>query len=270
MAQETRTHITYDYPLPSTMNASQARDRTTSVTPLLPEALIWHALEWLSFRERRRFFSSCKSLWRTRIDYESKVKSLVLPSPPPSSSLYNLVNLYSLDLGALSSDGFLLELCSELALPNLRNLSMVRSMQVTDNGLELITRNAVRCRMLQTIDITYCRRTTYEGTFVLRDRLLSLKLLRRQPQWMDGVFETPFENDHLHTYWADGTFSFARDSLATGFVCDVFEWESQNHVGDKVQYSDFQDSELENLWPPCKYPTQLVLMCMPCSLPISQ
>jgi hypothetical protein len=103
--------------------------------------------------------------------------------------------------------------------------------------------------MLQTIDITYCRRTTYEGTFVLRDKLVSLKLLRRQPQWMDGVFETPFENDFLHTYWADGTFSFARDSLATGFVSDIFEWESENHVGDKVQYSDFDDSELDTTWP---------------------
>jgi hypothetical protein len=66
---------------------------------------------------------------------------------------------------------------------------------------------------------------------------------------MDGFFETPFENDHFHTYWADGTFSFARDSLATGFVSDIFEWESDHHhVGDKIQYCDSDDSQLDT-WP---------------------
>jgi hypothetical protein len=236
------------------MNASKAQQdgsERVALELLLPEALIWQALEWLPFWQRRRFFSCCKSLWRTRSDYESKIQSLLLPHPPPFSCLCNLGNLQTLDLGCSSSDEFLQELCSELALPNLTNLLMARSMQVTDRGLELLTHNPVRCKMLQTIDITFCRRTTYEGTFVLRDNLVSLKLLRRQPQWMDGLFETPFANDHLHSYWADGTFSFARDSLATGFVCDIFEWESlsQHHVGDKVQYSDFDDSELDTAWP---------------------
>jgi hypothetical protein len=75
---------------------------------------------------------------------------------------------------------------------------------------------------------------------------------------MDGSFATPFENDDLHTYWADGTFSLARDSLATGFVSDIFEWEfvsdifeweSANHVAMKLQFSDFDDSELDTTWP---------------------
>jgi hypothetical protein len=61
---------------------------------------------------------------------------------------------------------------------------------------------------------------------------------------MDGTFETPFENDNLHTYWADGTFSFARDKLASGYVCNYFEWgANENHVGDRMQYNDFESVE---------------------------
>ena len=68
-----------------------------------------------------------------------------------------------------------------------------------------------RSQTLREIDITFCRNTTYNGTFPLRDRLSNLKLIR-QPKWLDGQFHTPFGDSpsysqvEVHTYWADGKF----------------------------------------------------------------
>jgi len=67
-----------------------------------------------------------------------------------------------------------------------------------------------------------------------------LRLLRRQPEWMDGTFLTPWGEEHNllrgrrvsratadlvddasqeHTYYADGSFQFSRASESRGWVC---------------------------------------------------
>ena len=220
-----------------------------NITTVLPDALISHVLEWLWFGDRRRYFSCNHALWRARSAYQATLQHLVLVRPPPPSCLQTVRNLHSLEVEKWANDDFLRNLSDERVMPNLKHLSMIKSLQVTDTGLELLTRNPVRCKNLETIDITYCRRTTYAGTFVLRDKLKALRLLRRQPEWMDGVYETPFQNDNLHTYWADGTFSFDRDSLARGYVCDLFQWgENENHVGTKLKFNDEESLEGLPLW----------------------
>jgi hypothetical protein len=219
-----------------------------SITILrLPEAIVAHILEWLKFSERRRYFSCSAELWTTcRETYESLLPKLVVFEPPPLITLQSMINLTTLNVSKWATDFFLRHLEHEQAVPLLKHLSLAQSMHVTDAGLESLTRNSIRCQTLESIDITYCRRTTYAGTFILRDELTNLKLIRRQPEWLDGMYETPFENDHLHTYWADGTFSFSRDSLNSGYVCDYFEWDDAR-VGTKVQYNDL--TALNDMFP---------------------
>jgi hypothetical protein len=177
--------------------------------------------------------------------------------------LQNFVNVQTLDLGCHGEDHFLFLLSDNhhQLLPQLQRISMKRSLGVTDVGLEHLSRhNQGGNGGLQEIDITYCRKTTYAGTFPLRQRLAkSLKLLRRQPEWLDGQFYTPFGDAaeghqvEIHTYWPDGSFSFNRNSQSNGFVCDLFEWNPDNNndhrqvevedttifVGDKLQYNNF-------------------------------
>lgn len=224
------------------MNATDIEnERANTRLTMLPEALLAHVLQWLPFSDRRRYFSCCHDSWRNgRRDYEALLQSLVLTRLPPSTLLNNLNNLHTLDIGSNATNDFLRNLQSERVLPKLKHLFMAKSMRITDEGLDSLTRNSLRCQTLESIDISYCRNTTYAGTFVLRDKLKALQLLRRQPQWMDGRYETPFENDHLHTYWPDGTFSFSRETLNSGYVCDYFLWNANNEhcVGDKLQYND--------------------------------
>lgn len=212
----------------------------------LPEAVVGYMLEYLPFADRRVYFSSCHSLWRSCQAYESLLQSLTLSKPPPPTVLSNFLNLRSLDVGSSATDDFLRSLESKQAVPRLKHLVITNSLQVTDAGLESLVRNPIRCETLETLDITYCRNTTYAGTFCLRDSLKALKLLRRQPEWMDGTYETPSDNGCRHTYWADGTFSASTGTLSSGHVSDYFQWtrENEDHVGDKLQYNNMDSFEV--------------------------
>jgi hypothetical protein len=65
---------------------------------------------------------------------------------------------------------------------------------------------------------------------------------------MDGKFQTPFDNDGLHTYWCDGTFQFDRDTQSSGFVSDLqLKKNDCDYVTDKLQYNNFE--------PPVGWPT---------------
>jgi hypothetical protein len=97
------------------------------------------------------------------------------------------------------------------------------SKHVTDLGLGFLGQSTC-CESLESIDITFYVNTTYEGTLALRNsnRLPNLRVIRRQPIWLDGHFETPFEEEdrrELHTYHVDGSFNFRyRDVMSHGFV----------------------------------------------------
>jgi len=159
-------------------------------------------------------------------------------------------NLTFLDMQHFCTNEFMYHMMDNNNLPRLKTLKCRRSLPVTDLGLEYLSRSSCR-DTLQVVDITYCRNTTYQGTFPLRKRLTSLRLLRRQPEWLDGHFLTPFggggkaeaddddddleiinnnnddDDDHkrqIHTYYPDGTFSFSRYHQLNGFVCDLYEY----------------------------------------------
>jgi hypothetical protein len=196
----------------------------------LPEALLKEVLDCLSLVERRRVLGLCKDLWNLRRSLESSLKSLqiglddglALMSPISESSrvllesrsLYfiGLQSLQILNLEVYGTDEFLVIMAEQDLFQNLQCISMVRSHQVTDKGLLYLSMGEQRSKTLREIDITFCRNTTYSGTFPLRDRLTNLELIRRQPKWLDGRFHTPFGDGpagsavEVHTYWPDGKF----------------------------------------------------------------
>ena len=217
------------------------------------------------------------------IDGALMTKGLTISRPGPV--LQNLSNLIHLDLQSYATDTLLYLLPTAPFQGTLKSLCMARSTDVTDVGLMLLSRrqpaitdihdsaslhttasyHAARAAdvespphrassliALEYIDITFCRGTSFSGTFWLRDGLPNLKCIRRQPKWMDGHFYTPFGDDEddveIHTYWPDGTFQFTRDRQSNGFVADLFAWEDNNDMnGDEMEIEDEDRRSVEDI-----------------------
>ena len=165
----------------------------------------------------------------------------------------NLKSLESLDLRSHCCDEFLECVHNQNLLPSIKHLSFVGSEKITNRGLKYLAETRHIAENLETIDITYCSNTTYGGTFPLRDNCSKLKYIRRQPKWLSGHFFTPFADTvtdcEVHTYWVDGSFQFGRDIHSKGFVCEMFKWDGEeDHVGDKLQYSNFSPPESWPSW----------------------
>lgn len=209
----------------------------------LPESLLGEILDYLLLEERFQTIMSCRAIWELRISLHRLVRRIALTTPTSrrlflnsSTLLRYWTNLLELDVGSYANNVLLRFMGTvEHAVPQLTTFSMVASTQITNEGLEVLSR--ARSRPLRYVDITYCSNTTYAGTFPLRDAYPSL-ILRRQPAWMDGKFVTPFDNDGIHTYWCDGSFLFERDQQSCGHVCGLSPW-STSHIGDKLQYTNF-------------------------------
>jgi len=77
-----------------------------------------------------------------------------------------------------------------------------------------------RTRHLKEIDITFCPHPTYAfAALALRRLIPGLEVVRRLPEWLVGVFETPFgEEKERHVYFADGAFEFSRERESSGYV----------------------------------------------------
>ena len=220
----------------------------------LPDAMLNVILDHLSLVDRQHVCSSCKKLQSRKKALSALLQKVQIQSVPEASLLrhiclpqQSLMNVCRLDLGSFGTYEILIELAND-ALPRLQSLAMVGSLRVTDGGLMALSNAQACAETLQYIDITFCHNTSYGGTFCLRDTFHNLKVLRRQPSWMDGSFETPFENDGLHTYYADGSFQFEREQQSTGFVMQLDQWYQANPhlVFDKLQYSNF---EMPEFWP---------------------
>lgn len=173
---------------------------------------------------------------------------------------------------------------SKLLLPNLEALSMVGSRDINSAGILLLGQRAVivandtttSATHLRHLNITFCPKISYGATLKLRQMLPNPLVIRRQPEWLDGHFETPFagsgETVEIHTYYPDGSFRFTRSQQSAGFVAHLFRWsdrlasvggrgdvglenevpsigndndDNDDFLGDKLQYIDFDANE----WP---------------------
>ena len=220
----------------------------------LPAPLLLEIVEFLPLNDGRSLFQSCCALWRQAAEIESRRRTVKVGTHQDIRLLQHIPYLQNynhilcLDLGRHATDSILGRIASQL--PVLQELSMVESLDVYDSGLATLGHSDTRRQHLRSIDITFCTNITYETTLQLRLRLLHPDVvIRRQPVWMDGHFETPFENDGLHTYWADGSFSFQRAEASCGFIRCLRKWDAANpdHIGDRLQFANFQPPAT---WPP--------------------
>lgn len=231
----------------------------------LPEPL-FDILEYLSIHDRRVVLATCRLLWNQRHTLERKFHFLAVHEIRDFCILSHLeflkplIHLQILDLQHFCTDEFLHDLALHELLPNLKKLILVGSMGVSNNGLESI---AQALPSLNYLDITFCRKTTYAGTFSLRKRGNAI-IIRRQPTWMDGRSQTHFDNDGLHTYWCDGSFLFERDTQSCGFVCDMEELDGNRfHVSKKLQYNNFKPPATWGDWTRFYYRPGVSLMHLP-------
>lgn len=260
----------------------------------IPFEQVADVLSFVSLPDRNRFARTCRQQRRLGEDVDGTVEALspvhglgglfhsnVAASPfwlddvealrqSRALQLSRLVGLRSLDIGHLGNNEFLRLLSSgsgqddgEHLLPNLEILSMVDSNMVTDVGILALGQktsgaNGKRRSNLCVLDITFCPHVSYGGVLKLRKLLPKPLLVRRQPKWLDGHFETPFSGRQaieVHTYYPDGSFSFGRNDQSAGYVTSLFRWSdadannngncNEHHLGDKLQYIDFR----ANSWP---------------------
>ena len=118
------------------------------------------------------------------------------------SSISKALSLYSklqvLNLQSYATNMLLSVMVVDGFFPALTTICMRRSVYLTDKGLLHLSNHTSDNEStagestIREIDITYCRNTSYQGTFVLRDKLPNLGLLQQQPAWFDGNFYTPF------------------------------------------------------------------------------
>lgn len=227
----------------------------------LPETLLDSVCSFLSITDRCRLLCSSRRLWAVKDDLEKRIKilrvecskdaRLVNDQDPPKrhptawpQHMFQNISVHTLELSRHCSDWFLRLMAEQQLFPLLRHIGMKRSSGVTNQGLNWLSQHTGNG--IESIDITFCENTSFSGTFPLRDRLgNSLRVLRRQPKWLDGKFHTPFSEDsdivEAHTYFADGTFSFTRENQSRGFVMELSEWDgSDDYLADKLQYTNFE------------------------------
>lgn len=155
----------------------------------LPETLLGEILEWLDLANRRQLMVTCSTLWSLRSSLEQQCLTLRLTSRTDLkifATTNNWKNLLHLDFGNLCCDS-ILSSSSLGSMSSLQKISMISSLKVTDFGLAALAAifGEEDGQQLSEVDITFCRNTTYMGTFPIRDRFPNI-LIRRQPDWMTG------------------------------------------------------------------------------------
>ena len=124
--------------------------------------------------------------------------------------LLPLKNLQVLHLPNLSGADLVAKGLGEL-VPRLKVLDLSAT-AVTSRGVESLK----SLQSLEALVLIECALVSYSSVLRLRMLCPKLKLIRRQPEWLDGHYETPW--GEVHTYYPCGAFSFRRDIQSKGWV----------------------------------------------------
>lgn len=174
-------------------------------------------LEWAHLAQVCRNFHSAVDDARSRCTH-ANVDTLQLTSPFILS--YNLgrcvlrstLNLRSLVLRGTAIDDSQLD-----------SLTHLKQLQALDISSTDVTSLGLRClwslQFLNELNLTFCPYVSYNSVLELREHCPNLKLIRRQPKWLDGVFVTPW--GEIHTYFPCGAFSFTREVNSEGWVAQL-------------------------------------------------
>jgi len=130
-------------------------------------------------------------------------------------------------------------------LPSLEVLDLQGQPQLTNRGVRQLASGCLG-QSLTELDLTYCPLLGYAVVLHMRSHCARLRLVRRLPRWMVGWATTP--NGERHTYYADGSFQFSRDTESTGWVaqCRPSVDEPEDCWETRLVYVD----DPEGLWGP--------------------
>lgn len=114
---------------------------------------------------------------------------------------------------------------SGIIAPNLPQLSMLdlRETAVATRGVNSLK----RLQLLTSLDLTFCPLVSYAAVIALREASPRQLLIRRQPAWLDGHYETPW--GETHTYYPCGAFEFMRGTQAKGWVAQIRQHGGARH-----------------------------------------
>ena len=163
-------------------------------------------LDWARLAQVCRVFHSAVDDARSRCNH-ANVDTLQLSSPFILSytlgqcALRSTLNLHSLVLRGIAIDDSQLDSLTHLKQLQILNIA---STDVTSLGLRCLW----SLQSINELDLTFCPYVSYNSVLELRQHCPNLKLIRRQPKWLDGVFVTPW--GEIHTYYPCGAFSFTR------------------------------------------------------------
>lgn len=130
-------------------------------------------------------------------------------------------------------------------LPCLEVLDLRNQPQVTNRGVrQLASSSSSLAATLVEVDLTACPLVGYSIVQQLHARCPRLRLVRRLPAWLVGWTTTC--NGEKHTYYADGSFEFTRDTEARGWVAQCRVDEQTGDVETRLIYID----DPEGLWGP--------------------
>ena len=217
---------------------------TTEVSLVeLPVALLYNCLQRLALPDVRRCAAVCKGLREPAIAVEGDVRQLTRLAVEghqnastshyePGPTFANLPHLVRADLSGarwVNSD-VLTALAAHC--PQLTDLPLSRCMAL-DQHAALALRHS---RSLVEIDFTFCRAIRYTVAARLRRDIPSLRVVRRLPCWLTGVFHCPWGEDH--SYWPDGSFSFTRATQSRGAVHELEEHDDGAFLKDALIYTD--------------------------------
>ena len=187
-------------------------------TDILPRVVLSCShVDWARLAPVCRVFRTLVSDARAACSHASpstlQLTAPVLCRPLGQGLLSCVLGLRTLALGGQAGIDDV-QLQSFTVLQQLHSLD-VSATAVTSRGL----RSLYSMRSLQQLDITFCPIISYSAVLNLRQHCPNLKLIRRQPEWLDGHFETPW--GEVHSYYPCGAFSFSRDVESKGWVAQL-------------------------------------------------
>ncbi len=216
---------------------------SATLVELLPEALLYNCLQRLPLPDVRRCAAVCRALRRPAVAVESEVHHLTRPaveghhhaSPvryEPGPTFANLPHLVCADLrGARWVNSHVLAALAAHC-PRLTDLNLSRCVAL-DQHAALALRHS---RSLVEVDFAFCPMIRFTVAAQLRRAVPSLRVVRRLPSWLTGVFHCPWGEDH--SYWPDGSFSFTRATQSRGAVHELEEYDDGAFLKDALIYTD--------------------------------
>jgi len=230
---------------------------------LLPASLLGNIIDYLSLTETRRLLILDHQLHRQMPEIESHRTVLHLAALPERLALRNPTNcaywsrVVDLDLGDLADNALLnvvarhMKALQLISLVGSTDVSLLVSDEEPGGGL----RSLARLENVRYMDLTFCHNVFYRDVLSLQDEYANSRksdddnnnnnnilVIRRQPAWMDGLYQTPFPNDAVRRYWPDGAFEYERERLNRGFVKKIEKIrDNPYHVKVKIQYSNSLD-----------------------------